>query len=134
MFFFDSSQFGISGAAVARVWADKVSEWVTLGDDDGGAATEMRRFWMFALDPFPRVFGGISPLAGLLQAACVLVLLRGVEMGKRVTTVMTAIKVIFFGGWIGEWSILADVLYVADVGVISASRWMTMTTRVGRIA
>eukprot|EP00903_Cladosiphon_okamuranus_P014727 g13647.t1 len=85
-------EFGISGAAVARIWADKVSEWVALGDDDGGGATEMRRFWMFALDPFPRVFGGISPLAGLLLAVCVLVLLRGVEMGKRVTTVMTAIK------------------------------------------
>ena len=88
------SQFGISGAAVARVWADKVSEWVALGGEDG-AGSEMRRFWMFALDPLPRVFGGVSPLAGLLQAACVLVLLRGVEMGKRVTTVMTAIKVIF---------------------------------------
>lgn len=76
------------------MWADKVSEWVALGGEDG-AGSEMRRFWMFALDPLPRVFGGVSPLAGLLQAACVLVLLRGVEMGKRVTTVMTAIKVIF---------------------------------------
>lgn len=88
------SQFGISGAAVARVWADKVLEWVALGEEDAaGAGTEMRRFWMFALDPLPGVLSGISPLAGLLQAACVLVLLRGVEMGKRVTTVMTAIKV-----------------------------------------
>lgn len=85
---------------MARVWADKVSEWVALGGGTG--STEMHRFWMFALDPFPQVFGGISPLAGLLQAACVLVLLRGVEMGKRVTTVMTAIKVcvlsLLFGG------------------------------------
>eukprot|EP00752_Nemacystus_decipiens_P010846 g9644.t1 len=84
-------EFGISGAAVARVWADKVLEWVALGDDDG-AGSQMRSFWMFVLDPLPRIFGGISPLAGLLQAACVLVLLRGLEMGKRVTTVMTAIK------------------------------------------
>lgn len=82
---------------MARVWADKVLEWVALGGgDDGGAGSEMRRFWMFALDPLPRLFGGVSPLAGLLQAACVLVLLRGVEMGKRVTTVMTAIKVDFW--------------------------------------
>lgn len=79
-------QFGISGAAVARVWADKFSEWVAIG-----AETEMRRFWVFVLDPCPSL--GISPLAGLLQALCVLVLLRGMEMGKRVTTIMTALKV-----------------------------------------
>ncbi|CBN77482.1 cationic amino acid transporter-like protein [Ectocarpus siliculosus] len=76
-------EFGISGAAVARAWADKIVEWVTLG-----AKTESR--WIWLLDPFPGL--GISPLAGLLQAACVVVLLRGVEMSKRVTTVMTAIK------------------------------------------
>lgn len=70
---------------MARAWADKIVEWVTLG-----ATTESR--WMWLLDPFPGL--GISPLAGLLQAACVVVLLRGVEMSKRVTTVMTAIKVL----------------------------------------
>lgn len=73
---------------MARIWADKVLEWVAIGAD-----TEMRRFWMFILDPCPSL--GISPLAGLLQALCVLVLLRGLELGKRVTTIMTALKVMY---------------------------------------
>lgn len=72
---------------MARIWADKVSEWVAIGADTG-----MRRFWMFVLDPSPWSGLKVSPLAGLLQAVCVLLLLRGVNMGKRVTTVMTAIK------------------------------------------
>ena len=76
----------MSGAAVARVWADKILEWVMMGDDSG-----MRRFWMVVLDPFPGM--GISPLAALLQAVCVLILLRGVTVGKRITTVLTAVKV-----------------------------------------
>lgn len=73
---------------MARVWADKVVEWVALGDD-----TELRRFWSAVLGPIPFLGISISPLAGLLQGLCVLVLLRGVELGKRVTTIVTALKV-----------------------------------------
>lgn len=83
-------QFGISGAAVARVWADKILEWVMLANDTG-----LRRFWVTVLNPIPSL--GVSPLAAALQMLCVMVLLRGVTMGKRVTTVLTAVKV---GG---EW-------------------------------
>ncbi|CAN0369009.1 unnamed protein product, partial [Hapterophycus canaliculatus] len=72
---------------VARVWADKVVEWVALGEE-----TELRRFWGAALGPIPFWGISVSPLAGLLQGLCVLVLLRGVELGKRVTTIVTALK------------------------------------------
>ncbi|CAM9380108.1 unnamed protein product, partial [Laminaria digitata] len=78
-------EFGVSSASVARVWADKVLEWVLMGSDSG-----MRRFLVVVLDPFPGL--SISPVAAGLQALCVLVLLRGVKVGKRITTVLTALK------------------------------------------
>ena len=81
-----TQKFGVSGAAVARVWADKILEWVVMGDDSG-----IRRFSVTVLDPFPSL--GISPLAAILQAICVFILLRGVTVGKRITTVLTALKV-----------------------------------------
>ena len=71
---------------MARVWADKIVEWVMMGSDSG-----MRRFMGVVLDPFPEM--GISPLAAILQALCVFILLRGVTVGKRITTVLTALKV-----------------------------------------
>eukprot|EP00904_Undaria_pinnatifida_P013420 jgi/Undpi1/9208/HiC_scaffold_26.g11666.m1 len=79
-------EFGISSASVARMWADKVLEWVMMGSDSG-----MRRFAVAVLDPFPAL--GISPVAAGLQALCVFVLLKGVSVGKNITTVLTALKV-----------------------------------------
>ena len=81
-----NTKFGISSASVARMWADKVLEWVMMGSDSG-----MRRFAVAVLDPFPAL--GISPVAAGLQALCVFVLLKGVSVGKNITTVLTALKV-----------------------------------------
>ena len=50
-----------------------------------------RRVFVTVLDPFPGL--GISPVAAGLQALCVFVLLKGVTVGKRITTVLTALKV-----------------------------------------
>lgn len=80
-------QFGVSGAAVARAWADKILDWVLLHGDTSAQA----RFWGKILDPLPSM--GFSPLAAALQGACVLVLMRGAKVGKRITTVLTLIKV-----------------------------------------
>eukprot|EP00904_Undaria_pinnatifida_P013419 jgi/Undpi1/9207/HiC_scaffold_26.g11665.m1 len=79
-------EFGVSGASVARAWADKVLEWVMMRGDSG-----TRRVFVTVLDPFPGL--GISPVAAGLQALCVFVLLKGVTVGKRITTVLTALKV-----------------------------------------
>ncbi|CAM9474792.1 unnamed protein product [Ascophyllum nodosum] len=78
-------EFGVSGAAVARVWADNILEWVLLGGE-----TRWRALGVALLDPIPSL--GVSPLAAILQAVWVAVLLRGVAIGKRLTTVLTVIK------------------------------------------
>ncbi|CAN0013076.1 unnamed protein product, partial [Sphacelaria rigidula] len=80
-------QFGFAGAAVARIWADKILEWVSMGQDTPAEEA----FWMMVLNPLPRI--GFSPLAAGLQTVCVLIVMRGVKLGKRITTVLTTIKV-----------------------------------------
>ncbi|CAM9850621.1 unnamed protein product [Discosporangium mesarthrocarpum] len=57
----------------------------------GGAGVEAELGqWHYLLDPVPGL--GLSPLAAVLQGLCVLVILRGISVGKKVTTVLTALK------------------------------------------
>jgi amino acid transporter len=73
-------EFGVSGAAVARVWNDKLVVWLVrigLMSDHTAAMT---------------AYHPLCPLAALLQAFCAYILYRGVRVGKSVTTVMTALK------------------------------------------
>lgn len=60
-------------------------EWVLLGGD-----TRLGHFMVVLLDPFPKI--GLSPLAAILQAVWVIVLLRGITFGKRVTAVLMFVK------------------------------------------
>lgn len=56
-----------------------------------GGDTRLGRFVVVLLDPFPKT--GLSPLAAILQAVWVVVLLRGITFGKQVTTVLMFVKV-----------------------------------------
>lgn len=69
-------EYGVSGAAVARSWADKVEEWYS-SDGDNGAAREQS--W--------------SPLAGVISLVSVLVLSMGVKESKAITNVFTILKI-----------------------------------------
>ena len=73
-------EYGVSGAAVARSWGDKIVEWLTYqwgweraGDYLGG------EFW--------------NPMAGLVSALSTLLLVYGVQESKQVTNFFTALKV-----------------------------------------
>jgi APA family basic amino acid/polyamine antiporter len=73
-------EYGLSGAAVARSWGDKVVGWA----DSIGAP----------------VWGPLHPgynvniFAGLMQAGTVLLLLGGVEIGKMVVNTFTILKMV----------------------------------------
>ena len=63
-------EYGVSGAAVARSWGTKVVYWIrSLGGD-----SDMLR-WLD--DQY------FSVAAGVMQALCVLLLLCGMSLGKR---------------------------------------------------
>jgi amino acid transporter len=66
-------EYGVSGAAVARSWADKVLEWYS-GNDDRGDET-----W--------------SPLAGLISLLTVFLLSMGVKESKGITNIFTVLKI-----------------------------------------
>lgn len=73
-------EYGVSGAAVARSWADKVMEYYhhhqnNNADED----TDQDTWW--------------SPLAGLLSLLATLLLSMGVQESKRVTNFFTILKV-----------------------------------------
>ena len=85
-------EYGVSGAAVARSWGDKVLEcwWKYVqhqyhhdddddDDDTTGTTTLNSHNW--------------NPLAGLLCLLAVLLLTCGVQEAKRVTNVFTVLKV-----------------------------------------
>ena len=69
-------EYGVSGAAVARSWADKVSEWYSGDQDRGNVGVES---W--------------SPLAGLISILSVIVLSLGVKESKAVTNLFTILKI-----------------------------------------
>jgi basic amino acid/polyamine antiporter, APA family len=70
-----------SGSAVARSWGEKIVTW-----------TEMINITIWA--PLNPGLAGINIFAGLLQAACVGLLLLGVEMGKVTVNCFTILKML----------------------------------------
>ena len=72
-----SLEYGGSAAAVARSWGDKLSSWLnnTMGIPKSTS------------QPFDLNIG-----ASLLQLACVLLMLRGVDISKRAVNVLTVAK------------------------------------------
>jgi len=71
-------EYGVSGAAVARSWGDKVLEWRAKIDQEGDQFTEKESLF--------------NPMAGLISLASVLVLSWGVTESKRVTNFFTITK------------------------------------------
>lgn len=74
-------EYGISGAAVARSWGDKLISWLQAFDS-------FDLWWIF--NPGYQ----INVFAGLLQFACTLLLLVGIEVGKITVNIFTVFKVI----------------------------------------
>jgi amino acid transporter len=74
-------EFGVSGAAVARSWGDKVVEYLTI-----------ERQWESAA----AYLGGeyFNPLAGFISALSVVILSCGVQESKAITNIFTLLKVL----------------------------------------
>jgi amino acid transporter len=75
-------EYGVSGAAVARSWGDKVVEWLTIQFHWESAATSLGVGEFF------------NPLAGFISALSVAILACGVQESKTVTNVFTMLKVL----------------------------------------
>mmetsp|Transcript_37679 Transcript_37679/g.82712 ORF Transcript_37679/g.82712 Transcript_37679/m.82712 type:complete len:621 (-) Transcript_37679:36-1898(-) len=87
-------EYAVSGAAVARSWGDKVTEWLRHGfagaDDDGNSSG--RPIWVDQyLDP--EWLGPINPMAFVISATSTAILLAGVKESKRVVNFFTVVKV-----------------------------------------
>ena len=74
-------EYGVSGAAVARSWGDKVVEWLS---------TELH--WESAASHLGGEY--FNPLAGLISALSVLILTCGVKESKAVTNFFTVLKIL----------------------------------------
>ncbi|CAM9293389.1 unnamed protein product [Phaeothamnion confervicola] len=73
-------EYGISGAATARSWGDKMSLYIR-----GAAAPDADLDWL--LEP-----GGINLMAVLMQAACVGIVLCGMDASKRTVNFFCILK------------------------------------------
>lgn len=104
-------EYMVSGAAVARSWGDKVVLW--LRDELGWASAEKY------LSPGYN----LNPMAGLMSAACVLLLMDGVKESKMVTNIVTMLKValvvfmIVGGFWLFQGSNLMPFMPYGTAGV-----------------
>ena len=104
-------EYMVSGAAVARSWGDKVVLW--LRDEWG---------WTFA-DKYLSPGYNLNPLAGILSALCVLLLMDGVKESKMVTNVVTMLKValvvfmIVGGFWLLDGSNLTPFVPYGTSGI-----------------
>lgn len=76
-------EYGISGAAVARSWADKVFKWVA-----GMDLAFAEKFGKIADQTYA------NGLAAGIQLICVLVLVAGVSLGKQSVNFVTVVKVL----------------------------------------
>jgi APA family basic amino acid/polyamine antiporter len=79
-------EYVVSGAAVARSWGDKMVRWMEedlgiLGESENGVLNGA-------------FLGGFNPLAALVSAVSVLLLMNGVKESKRVTNFFTMTKVL----------------------------------------
>jgi amino acid transporter len=87
-----SLEYGISGAAVARSWGDKVNAFISVkmnqaSNLDGTDSTH-------STESFFSPGQGINLFAGLLQMVVVIILLAGVDVGKYAVNFFTVIKMI----------------------------------------
>jgi amino acid transporter len=73
-------EYGVSGAAVARSWGDKVVEWLVNEWQWENAASYLQGEYF-------------HPMAGVISAASVALLVQGVHESKTITNVFTLLKV-----------------------------------------
>lgn len=107
-----SLEYGISGAAVARSWGDKLAALVCRN-----------RSCVFLSLGY-----GINALAGLLQFATMLVLLCGIEVGKLTVNVFTIFKVMLVIFMITYGLLLFDVRNIPTWTPMGASGVMRGAT------
>jgi APA family basic amino acid/polyamine antiporter len=111
-------EYGVSGAAVARSWGDKVVEWLRVEWEWEAAAAFLG--------------GGNdstwNPLAGLISLLCVILLSIGVQESKNVTNVFTILKVclvvFMVGGGFWLWD-ASNVTPLVPMGVAGTLRGAT---------
>lgn len=86
-------EYGVSSAAVARNWGDKLGAWIAhlKGED---AAALPPSLWRPAAD-------GVNLYAGMIEAACVLIMLRGLSLSKLTVDVFTVAKLLLVIGMTG---------------------------------
>mmetsp|Transcript_35565 Transcript_35565/g.106147 ORF Transcript_35565/g.106147 Transcript_35565/m.106147 type:complete len:597 (-) Transcript_35565:68-1858(-) len=82
-------EFGVSGAAVARSWGDKVV--VLLRSEAFGGIDLVSHEW---IDRFLQPGNCVNPMAFLLSALCVCGLLAGVRESKAATNFFTVTKLV----------------------------------------
>jgi amino acid transporter len=103
-------EYGVSGAAVARSWGDKVLEWirVELGQTElaarlgGGTSSPVN-------DTHEENETFFNPLAGILSLLAVAVLVCGIQESKRVTNFFTVTKLLLVSFMIGGGFMLFEV-------------------------
>eukprot|EP00536_Pseudo-nitzschia_multiseries_P016138 jgi/Psemu1/328140/estExt_fgenesh1_pg.C_10280001 len=85
-------EYGVSGAAVARSWGDKVLEWTTQWSESDD--TDRTNEEATAETETETLF---NPLAGIISLASVVVLACGVRESKAVTNFFTVTKMVLVG-------------------------------------
>lgn len=104
-------EYMVSGAAVARSWGDKVVLWARDELDWNKAEQYLAPGY------------NLNPMAGLVSAACVLLLMDGVKESKIVTNIFTVLKVglvvfmIVGGFWLFDGSNLTPFMPFGMSGV-----------------
>lgn len=83
-------EYGVSSAAVARAFGDKLGAWIAhlRGEDPAALPPSL---WRPAAD-------GVNVYAGMIEAACVLIMLRGLGVSKLTVDVFTVGKVLLVLG------------------------------------
>jgi basic amino acid/polyamine antiporter, APA family len=84
-------EYGVSSAAVARNWGDKLGAWIAHLKGEGDAQGLPASLWRPAAD-------GVNLYAGMIEAACLLVMLRGLSLSKLTVDVFTVAKLLLVVG------------------------------------
>lgn len=104
-------EYMVSGAAVARSWGDKLVLWLRDELNVENAETYLAPGY------------NVNPMAGVLSALCVLLLMDGVKESKMVMNIITALKValvlfmIVGGFWLLNGSNLSPFVPYGSAGV-----------------
>lgn len=83
-------EYGVSSAAVARAFGDKLGAWIAhlRGEDPAALPPSL---WRPAAD-------GVNIYAGMIEAACLLIMLRGLGVSKLTVDVFTLLKLVLVAG------------------------------------